>query len=493
MACKLFPYPSARSGSALILMTLITVLLVAALSGCSGGKGGSMPSPSNVGGGFTLVASGGTLDDGSGVNGLAVLVTLRDESGNGPAIPWTLSITGPGFAAPLSISYDDGSPSSYMAWWWDSFDPQPGRYTATATNGATVLTYAFEINTTTINLSQPTLNKSGSIISWNTVPGAGSYYYEMTDGSHALPITSGYFESDPLVSQYSFSIPTLENGSYLVSVYALTNNRFTLSSDSASWPSLPVQNNDSLATIDFVQGGTGSGYVLDARGGVLYEGLYSAGSETPADYYGIVIWTSIVTTSTPSTAPAGDWNLTVTGPGITTALTFSYPRTDSHYIWWDFGTIPAPGTYTVTATPAAGGSSLIQTFTVPSPTAKLPVATGLSATPSNGGGAALNWNTVAGANSYYVNIWTCVGTGSVNTETGCTNEGTYSEIAGGWSNSTSLTISNGSLTKGLVYDLYVTASELDMMDMNSVPVPVSPGSQVNMSDTTFTYTTFTAL
>lgn len=179
------------------LVRFVSILFfVSSLQSCSGG-GDTPASPSNVGGGYTLQVSGGTLNGGSGANGLSVLVTLRDGSGNGPTTPWTLTITGPGLGAPLTASYDDGSPSSYMTWWWESSIPQSGTFTATATNGGTTLTYKFTIDASK-NLSQPVPSKSTNTISWNSITGAGSYYYKVTDGTGLL-VTSGYIASDPLL------------------------------------------------------------------------------------------------------------------------------------------------------------------------------------------------------------------------------------------------------------------------------------------------------
>jgi hypothetical protein len=459
-------------------------LLFLTLSACHSKNKGSDPqsdpppdsSPLNVGGGYTLVVSGGTLNDGSGVTGLTVLATLRDDTGYGPggAAGWQIEITGPGINSPLVVSYEDGSASSYSTWWWEQLDPQTGTYTATATDGTTTLIYDFTIQAGS-NLSQPAANIAGSTVSWNPVAGAGSYYYEVTDGS-GVTAAYGYIESDSLLTQYSFALPdVLPDGSYLVSVYALTADRLALAADSAAWPSLPAQENDSCKTIDFVQGGTDSGYVLDARGGVLYEGAVST-----TDYYGLVIWASILTTTAPETAPAADWAVTVTGPGIADPITFTYPKTDSHYIYWDFGVEPASGEYTVSAISSASTTTLSTTFTIANTTSKLPLATGVTGTATSGGGASVTWNSVSGAGSYYVNIWADAG-------------GAYTEIAGGWVNATSAIVPSGTLTSGVTYDVYVTACQLDMTDVSSVPLPVSPGIQVDMSDTTFTYDTIVGI
>jgi hypothetical protein len=171
--------------------------------------------------------------------------------------------------------------------------------------------------------------------------------------------------------------------------------------------------------------------------------------------------------------------MTVTGPGITTPITFTYPRTYSQYVYWDFGMVPAPGTYTVSAIASGGTTTVSHIFTIPAATSKLPVATGLTVTPVSGGGATVGWSAVSGAKSYYVNVWTTAG-------------GIYTEVAGAWVTSISAIIPNKTLTQGVEYDIYVTACESDMTDISSVP-PADPGDQVDMSDTTFTYETIVAL
>ncbi len=470
-----------RGRSSNLFFAASCVVVLFTLFGCGGGSGdgGAAAPATNVGGGYTLKASGGTLNDGSGAKGLVVLATLRDSAGNGPASPWTLSITGPGLSAPITVSYDDGSPASYMTWWWESFNPVSGVYTATATNGDTTLVYQFSL-ASILNLSQPALNKTGSTISWSTVASAGSYYYRVTDGTGNDVITPGYLSADPSQTTYSFDLPYLTDGSYLVEVYAQTTDRGALQNDPSPSPALAPQENMSLGAMDFVQGG---GYALSAEGGVLYEGQYPAG----VDNYGLVLWTSILTTPTGSTStpPAGDWTITVTGPNIsnTEPITFTYPRTDSQYAYWDYGTVPASGTYTVTATPAAGGALIMQTFKILAPTEQLPVST-VTASATTGGGANVNWTAVTGANSYYVNVWTDIWDANL-------NKWVYTEIAGDWVTYTSATIPKKTLTAGVSYDVYVTACQLDMTDTTTVP-PSAPGAQVDMSDTTFTYATITA-
>lgn len=463
-----------------LLSLLSSVILLLFLTSCGGGGSST---PSNVGGGYTLVASGGTLNDESTPNGLIVLATLRDSQGRGPgaAAGWTVTITGPGINT-TPESYDDGSTSSYITWLWDGniIEPKTGSYTARATNGSITLTYTFTIDASS-TISPPALTKTGDTIYWSPVDGAGSYYYRVKD-SFGTVADSDYLSA----AQTSFVLKTLPNGDYLIEVFAHTKDRKALMNDASASPALPSQENISVGTFLLPVSGAGSGYYLDARSGVLYEGQDGEGTH----HYGLAIWTSILT-STGGNPPAGGWNVVVTGPGLppaneTNALKFTYPANKSNYIYWNFGFVPAAGLYTVTATTT--GYTLTDSFTIPNTTAKLPVATGLAVTRAQNGDYNVAWDSIMGASSYYVNVWTCVG--GINTPTGC-NGGIYSEIASVWVNSTAATILKTSLTNGLVYDVYVTASALDMTTMTVTPPP-TPGTQVDMSDTTFTYVTFTA-
>lgn len=436
--------------------------------GSDGTVGGDNTTPANVGGGFTLLASGGTINDGVGDNGLALLATLRDSSGVGPGLSggWQITITGPGMTQPLTVSYDDGSPSSYQLWRWESLNPATGIYMVTASNGTITLSSSFTIDSTS-SMQRLALTKSGSTLSWSPLSGAGSYYYRVTDGTGST-VASGYLNGDPSLTTYFFPLPTLADGSYLVEVLAHTQSLPLLMNDPSSEPSLPPQENISVSQMGLaIAGGAGGSYDLTAKGGILYLGNDSANVEQ----YGLAVWSSILTST--ATPPAGDWTVAVTGPEITTPLTFTYPGTNSHYLYWDFATPPASGNYTVTAT--APGYSLTAGFVIPNQTAQVPVATNITVIPT-ASNYTISWDIVPGASSYYVNLWATV-------------NGVYTEIAGEWVNDSAV-VPKGSLTKGVLYDIYVTAATLDMTTMKSLPPPHP--AQVDMSDNTYGAVSFTA-
>ncbi|WP_243374937.1 hypothetical protein [Geotalea sp. SG265] len=456
---------------------MFLVLMAGLIAACGGGGNSpgsnnanvNLSSTTNVGGGYTLTASGGTLNDGSTAKGLALLVTLRDSNGNGPGLNggWQISLTGPGITRPLMAKYDDGAPSSYQIWRWQDITPSSGTYTATASNGAVTISSTFNLSTSS-TIPRAAISKTGSTISWNPVSGAGSYYYKLTDGTGST-VSSGFI--DGATASPSLQLPGLTDGSYLVEVLAYSQNFTTLMSDTAAAPSLAAPNNCSVASLDMVlAGGAAGSYNLAAKGGILYLGKDAKG----VDQYGLTVWTSLLTST--DTTPAGDWTITVTGPGIATPLSFTYPRTNSHYLYWDFGTTPLSGTYTVTA--AASGYSLTSNFTIPDLSAQLPVVTNIAVIPTSSN-YGVSWGGVPGAASYYVSIWTMI-------------NGVYTEVQGLWVGGSAFaaSLARSSLTKGTTYDVYVTAASVDMTTSGSVPPP-SP-VQVNMSDNTYRAVSFTA-
>jgi hypothetical protein len=453
-----------------VSMGLTATFLVALflLPACGGRNDNGSSSPANVGGGYTLQAVGGTLNSGSADRGLAVLATLRDAQGIGPGLTgdWQLKVTGPGITTPLAVSYDDGSVSSYMAWEWDWVSVSSGVYTVEATNGATTLIYSFTLDAAR-SLGQPAINKSGTTVVWSSVPGAGSYSYHVTDGA-GFTLDSGYLTE----SQTSFSLASsLPDGSYLIEVTAHVKNRLELMDDSTASPLLSSQDDASVATMDIVMsGGVAGSYDIKASGGTLYIGK----DASHADRYGLVIWTSLLTSA--GTQPAGDWTLSVVGPGIRTPIVFTYPKTYGHYVYWDYGTTPSAGVYTVSATTPGQATPLTANFTIANTVAQLPVVTGI--TVNRAGDYTIGWNAVAGAQSYYVNLWADV-------------SGVYTETANVWVDGSTLTanVLGTVLSAGTIYDVYVTACTLDMTTVKSPPP--APG-QVNMSDNTFAPFSFTA-
>ncbi len=445
-----------------LISLLSSIILLLLLSSCGGGGSST---PSNVGGGYTLQVSGGTLNDGSGANGLVVLATLRDSEGYGPTYPWTVTITGPDIPAdnPLTVNYEMGQ--SYMSWEWYGFEPSSGTYRATATNhdGSVTVYYDFSItNNSTIARPSPGASTSGNIVtlSWSAVTGASSYYYEVCPPSFTQPCL--YYFTTGLTGTASFT--GLSSGDYLIRVRAYTSDR-------TSVRSLAPQENVSEYSFSYPVSAdpAASGYTLLAAGGILDYGLQGPAG---AAIYGLSLWTSIADNNA---APTGNWNITVQDPnGLTT--NYIYPANVKHYAYWYYGIEPAPGTYNVTAT--YGGVTKTAVFSISATssgmTPQLSLPSGISATPVNTNDWNIAWSALSGAGSYYVNIWS-------EEWNSTTKQWEYNEVYGQWVDSltTSLIVPAATFTPGTQYDVYVTAHKVDM---SNAALPSSTPTRADMSE-----------
>lgn len=453
-------------------------MTVVVLSGCGGGDGGSFLGPggprANTGDGYTLEASGGTLNDGSGTKGLVVLVTLRDSQGWGPSLPWTIKITGPGIStsAPLSIEYQDGRPGSFMLWEWSAFDPLSGSYRATATNfdGSVTIHYDFKVSATS-SLARPTPYTSSSggniTLSWPSVSGAKSYTYEVFPPGGATSVFG-------CITTNSVNLGALTNGDYLVLVKAYSAELLGLDASRSASPTLPSMSNVSEYVFSFPVGGdqTSNNYSLNAAGGVLDFG-YRGPGDTPI--YGLAIWTSILYgTPNQNSAPSGDWNIHITDPNGR-IMDYIYPAGGQHAAYWYYNVEPVIGTYTVTA--SYGNASKTVTFTLANLTPALALPANLAASKLGNNDISMTWDSVAGAKSYYLSLWADIWNNGK-------NQYDYTEVWGGWVNTNSATIPNGSVTPGLTCYSYVTAYQVDM---TATTPPGTLPTRADMSENYYGY------
>lgn len=463
------------------LSFLVSLLIViAAVSGCGSSKSKEQP-PSNIGGGFTLLASGGTLNDGSGVNGLAVLVTLRDSRGWGPTQTWTISITGPDIpsGSPIVLEYADSRRGSYMSWEWAEFDPAPGTYRATATNGSITIYDEFTITSATLPRPAPNATSSGNTItvSWPGISEAGSYDYEICSP------TWNCFTGMITTTSETVSFETLSTGDYVIQVRAYATDRIALYADHSSSPGHASQERVSEYTFSFPVGGNQStdSYSLDATGGVLDFGLRGPGNTIIS---GIAFWTSIQDITSPGNpiAPAGAWNITITDPNGM-VLDFIYPADRRHDAMWYYSVEPVPGSYTVTAT--YGTASKTATFTIagsaPEVTPRLTLPGGISATKNaSTGDMTITWDPVSGAGSYYVSLYAEIRDNSA-------AQYDYREVWGKWVSTSSATImkSESAIPAGLACDVYITAHEVDI---TSAAPPATAPARADLSENYYGYT-----
>ncbi len=464
-----------------LVRVLIALTAVMTIAGCGGGgKKDGNSTPTNVGGGFTLKVSGGTLNDGSGANGLSVLATLRDSQGWGPVMPWTVTITGPSIPSysPLVVEYADPRIGSYMSWEWQGFDPSAGVYRATATDGITTIFYDFTLNNTVIARPAPNGGVSGNdmTINWPSVAGAGSYAYEVCSPS-ATCYSAMTTSTSALVS-----FASLTAGSYLIQVNAYATDRLALTSGHSASPGLASQENVSSYLFSYPVGGNqDSGkYQLDAAGGILDFGLSGPGGPI----YGLNIWTSIQDISAPGnpTAPAGDWNIVVTDPnGLVT--NYIQPAGYGHFTNWYYGIEPVAGTYSVLATYGTASHSAVFSFSSVSPNLTpllySQISSSLVPNVTDPGiqDISMVWPAVTNAKSYYVSLWADVWNSVA-------KQYEYQAVWSDWVTAAGARVLNGDVPAGLTCDVYVTACQVDMT--TTAPPDPAP-SRADMSENYYGY------
>ncbi len=478
----LFSYknPVVRRKPMRLLKFMVIILLLAGCGGGGGGNTGTVPA-TNTGGGYTLMASGGTVNDGSGVAGLSVLASLRDSQGWGPVQSWTITITGPGVSGntALVMEYTDPRIGSYMSWEWSGIDPQPGTYTATATNGAVTIHYDFSVLASVIHRPAVNAGSSGGDISlsWPSVSGAASYSYVAC--SPAYDCISGMTTTTSTI----ISFGTLTAGDYLIEVKAYATNRIALGSDHSSSPGLAAHENVSEYTFSLPVGGDqiSDHYSFSVAGGVLDFGM--SGPSGPIN--GLAIWTSVQDTTSPGNpaAPAGDWNITVTDPhGL--VLNYLYPSGERHDAYWLYGVEPVSGgTYTVSASYGAAIKTAVFSLANTTPAldpllySQINGSLVTNGTNTNLKDINITWPAVTGAHSYYVSLWAEVWNTS-------SKQYDYREVWGQWVNTASARVVNGTVATGLWCDVFVTAHEIDMT--SAAPPAVMP-TRADMSENYYGY------
>ncbi|WP_242360259.1 MULTISPECIES: hypothetical protein [Anaeromyxobacter] len=405
----------ARSWSAAVPFAL------AALAACSGG--------SSDAGAYRLAARGGTYQDGSGRVGLAVLATLRDASGAGPAAPGTAAVSDG--AGPLADGvYPAGGAGSYAAWWWPEVAVRDGeRYALQVTGESLSVRGGLSVSTAGgLTLPEPVLSGDASSITWPAVPGAASYACRV--------YAAGVPQLELAVHEPACDLSALPPGAYVASVLAFTADLLALAASGAQEPPLPARFDVSEARLGFVRPDAAAPAVtLSAAGGA-----FDFGTSTR----GLAIWVAIAAADgTPTDLP---WDVTVVGPQLPASapVAFTYPARFPRQMVWSYDIPAIPGAYALTAT--AGALALSTTFTVGDP-APLPFVLDAAAAPAGAGGASVSWTPVAGARAYLVEVW---------------DSATGAPAASQWVAEPPARLPDGSFTPGVTYDVYVAATDADM-------------------------------
>lgn len=410
-------------------------LLAGLLAACGGG---SSASP------VALQASLGTYDDGSGRLGLAVIATLRDASGAGPDVPWTITVRDPQGGLVETVAAAAG-PGAYQLGWRADLPPSPGSYAIVASSAAAEVRVAATLPESGSSLGRPVVAVAGdgSRLDWPPVPGASSYLCRI----HA----AGALQHEALGTGTSCDLSVLPAGAYSASVLAFSADLVAVSASPDSRPSLPPRFDASEARLGFVRpAGPAPALVLRAAGGAYDDG---------ADPRSLAIWLSVGATDGAASSVA--WDVEVVGPNLPAGspLRFAYHANYPRTLVWAPGVPATPGTYTATA--RSGSIAIASMFTLGAP-AWLDQPMGLVATDAAQGGADASWAPVAGAQSYLLSTYEAA-SGRL--------------VASAWFTGSSGSFPAATFTPGVAYEVYVAATDADMAS-GAVPVQVSVAENV---------------
>lgn len=391
------------------------VLALAGIVGCGGHDASTPPQ-------YALEASGGTYDDGSGQPGIAVLATLRDSGGTGPAAAWSGTISD-GSGARAGVAYADGSAGSYAALWWPDLPFAAGSYGLDLQSGGSSARASFSIaDGAPLPFPAVALSTDGATVSWSAVTGAAAYECRIHDGSGLVRSEAG--------TGTTCAVGDLPDGSYQASILAYSTDPATIAADPAQRPTLPARFDMSEGRLSFLRSGASPVVVLVAAGGAIDWGI---GERT------LAVWLSILNADgTPTASP---WSVSVTGPGLSSPITFTYPANFSRRLLWSYYDAATPGLYTATAASSSG--TFTGSFSVGAP-AVLDIPTGVTAAGGAQGSATVDWTPVTGARSYLVGVW---------------QGATF--VTSQWVSAPPASFPQGSFTPG-TYDVYVAATDADM-------------------------------
>lgn len=302
------------------LACLAIAPLVAA---CGGGGLPDGGTPANSAEGFTLTARAGLYETG-GRRGLALVATLRDGAGRGPATPWSMTLRPPSGDV-IALVYDDGSDGSFQAWWWESVEPATGPFQLTAQGTHSTITLPFEIaDRAGLAPPRPGLTPDGNAIAWEAPAGAVAYACRFYAGPALAATTSPSPEA-------RCDLGGLGDGSYTASVLAFTVDLAGLAADRGPAPALPAGFHVAQGRFGFVRGTGTVGHQLRTAGGALNFGTTAGG---------LALWIALGTPD--GKPPAESWTVSVVGPGMSPSapLTAVYPAGAAQRLLWSYDLLP---------------------------------------------------------------------------------------------------------------------------------------------------------
>lgn len=429
----------ARLGCLLGVMTLLA-------AACA--QPADVPAPpivveNDYGFGYRLQARGGVHNDGSGREGLAVLLTLRDEHGAGPASPWSTSIADTSGQIATALPYDDSSVGSHAAWWWQEVPLSSERHFVKAVAGDAALGVSFVVEARG-GLSVPVVDLGPDArLRWEGVPGARAYRCNIYSGAR--------LEHSTLGQDTACDVSQLPAGAYKAAVLAYSVDLGALAADSSQAPPLPDTFDVSEGRLAFARVDGEQTIKAFAAGGSIQFGTANPG---------LALWLGI--TRADGTPTAESWAVEVVGPGLPLGapLKFTYPASTGRHLAWTYDAPAEAGQYSLVARSSSGALSAV--FSVGEPRA-LGGPQDVVAEALANGGAKVRWRPVDGARSYFTGVW-------------ARDTGKYS--AGSWTSVAEAQFAAGAFTPGVAYDVYVAATDADMQS------GVAP-TQVSVSENTY--------
>lgn len=383
--------------------------------------------------GFALQARGGTYVDGSGRLGLAVLTTIRNADGGGPALEWSGSLTGPVGLVGGTVVYSHPGAGSWFAAWWPEEPGYAGSYSLELSPaGAGGLETGFEIGAGTgIAPPVPSPSEDGSSISWGAAAGAAAYECRVYDDAGLVLQWLG--------SGTACDLSALPAGAYAASILAYSTDLATIAATTTQRPALPARFDVAEARLAFSRiDGAVPAAVLAVAGGGFHDGTSWAGR-------GLAVWISILNSDgTPTAVP---WSVKVVGPGLpaTAPMTFTYPARFSRIMVWSSAVPASPGTWGLIARSSEG--SLGRAFTLGAlPAIDAPTAIGASA--GSQGSASVQWTAVPGAASYLVTA---------------RHQASHDFVMSQWVAGTSAAFPDGTFLADETYEVVVAATDADMV------------------------------
>ncbi len=421
-------------------------------------SGPSDPPPPVVFDGYAITARGGVTDSGSGVLGVALLATIRDQTGAGPSAPWVGGITRDGIPQLTGETwYDAPGSGSYVAWAWphvaadaaSTFELLVG---PTAMNTARVPFAAAPPSS--VGVPAPRLSADGQRIEWPPVTGAVTYRCTITG------IANGYVQQTTVGSATACDMSSLPQGMFMGVIEALSVDLGAIAADPSVTPSVPARFDVGVGNI---------GVLRRASPEPPLQMLAAGGAVTVGGTSYLATWVSI--TEPDGTPAPSAWDLSWAEQGTSSGGL------------WPWGTYPAGVVSTVEVGNFYGNVSyrgrfllhawsgmehMVVPFVVGAP-AQLAAPTNVVATGGAAGSATVQWTPVTGARSYLVRAWDPVG---------------YGWVSKLWTGASPLTFPSGTFTPGASYDVYVLAADADVIGGTAT-------TQVGCAETT-TAASFTA-